>query len=275
MRAAESSDSSSRCSLSATVPYLRLIPLEVIARTGLLLHASSIRVMQVGHISLKSGDGVTSLHVESSPLAAIAWAIDERSTELLVSAYMTLLRVATFAKVISQSDGSERPYQMHRPTRMEVRTRVNRRQCFALLLTCYEEPHAMTHDEQKPDLVEQSSDLNVDQAVVRLTEAILSAGMQVFAKIDHGNNANAVGLSMPPAVVLIYGNAKGGTPIMLASPIAALDLPLRVLVREGAGGNAVVAFRNIVPVLRKAGVPEVLAERLAPAQRLLVDAIRP
>lgn len=125
------------------------------------------------------------------------------------------------------------------------------------------------------ELVEQMCELSVDETIARLTEAIVAAGMQVFATIDHGANARAVGLSMPAAVVLIYGNAKGGTPIMLASPLAALDLPLRVLIREGTAGKAVVAFRNIGPALRESGVSETLAARLAPAQRLLIDAIRP
>jgi uncharacterized protein (DUF302 family) len=81
-------------------------------------------------------------------------------------------------------------------------------------------------------------------------------------------------MTMPPTVVLIYGNPKGGTPIMLASPLAALDLPLRVLVREDASGRASIAFHPIAPVLRLAGVPEALATRLEPAQRLLIEAIR-
>jgi uncharacterized protein (DUF302 family) len=157
---------------------------------------------------------------------------------------------------------------------MKIRTGVSRRQWLALLLSCCEEPNAMTLDERNPDLVEQMCELSVDQAVARLTEAIVSAGLQVFATIDHGRNAREAGLSMPPAVLLIYGNAKGGTPIMLTTPVAALDLPLRVLVREGIEGTAVVSFHNIGPVLRQAGVPEALAARLAPAQRMLLDAIQ-
>ena len=82
-------------------------------------------------------------------------------------------------------------------------------------------------------------------------------------------------MEMPPTVVLIYGNAKGGTPIMLAAPDVALDLPLRVLVREDPGGPAVVAFHPIAPTLQRAGVPDALTTRLEPAQRLLVEAIKP
>lgn len=79
---------------------------------------------------------------------------------------------------------------------------------------------------------------------------------------------------MPPTVLLTYGHPKGGTPIMLAAPQAALDLPLRVLVREDAG-RVLVSFHAAAPMLRRAGVPEALAERLDPAQRILAEAIRP
>jgi len=72
--------------------------------------------------------------------------------------------------------------------------------------------------------------------------------------------------------VLIYGHAKGGTPIMLP-PQAALDLPLRVLVREREDGHAVIAFHPVVPMLRRAGVPDELSARLEPAHRLLLEAV--
>ena len=99
--------------------------------------------------------------------------------------------------------------------------------------------------------------------------------MTLFARIDHAAGARDAGLEMPPTVVLIYGNAKGGTPIMLAAPDVALDLPLRVLVREDSAGHAMVSFHPIAPMLQRAGVPDALSTRLEPAQRLLVEAIQP
>ena len=113
-----------------------------------------------------------------------------------------------------------------------------------------------------------------EPTLARLTAAIEAAGMTLFARIDHAAGARAAGLAMPPTVVLLYGNPQGGTPIMLAAPLAALDLPLRVLVREDADGLARVAFHAVVPMLRAVGVPAVLAARLEPAQRLLLDAIQ-
>jgi uncharacterized protein (DUF302 family) len=122
--------------------------------------------------------------------------------------------------------------------------------------------------------VEYPSSMDFGATVGRLVTAIETAGMTVFARIDHAAGAREVGMSMPPAVVLIYGHARGGTPMMLAAPLAALDLPLRVLVREDAGGQVLIALHPIAAVLRGAGVPEALAQRLEPAQRLLIDAVQ-
>lgn len=109
--------------------------------------------------------------------------------------------------------------------------------------------------------------------LARVTDAIAAAGLTVFAQIDHAHGAAQVGLAMPPTVVLLYGNPKGGTPIMLAAPSASLDLPLRVLVREVETGTS-VSFHPIAPMLLAAGVPDHLANALDPAQRLVMEAVR-
>ena len=124
------------------------------------------------------------------------------------------------------------------------------------------------------EVVEHASPVSFDATLDRLTRAIERAGLTIFALIDHAAGARSAGLAMPPTVVLIYGHAKGGTPIMLAAPQAALDLPLRVLVREDADGRTLVAFHPITPVMLAAGVPETLANRLEPAQALLIKEIR-
>ena len=122
--------------------------------------------------------------------------------------------------------------------------------------------------------VEHLSPVGFDATIDRLTKAIEDAGLTIFARIDHAAGARNANLTMPPTVVLIYGHAKGGTPIMLAAPQAALDLPLRVLVREGADGRACVAYHPIAPMMLAAGVPDALATRLEPAQELLVKALQ-
>jgi uncharacterized protein (DUF302 family) len=127
-------------------------------------------------------------------------------------------------------------------------------------------------DTQTRDIVEHTSPLPFDATVERLVQAITSHGMMIFARIDHAANARDVGMTMPPATVLTYGNAKGGTPIMLATPSVALDLPLRVLVREREDGKAVIAYHPIAETLRRAGVSEDLVTRLDPAQQMLLAA---
>jgi uncharacterized protein (DUF302 family) len=129
------------------------------------------------------------------------------------------------------------------------------------------------NDTDSSSLVETVSPLPFAATLARLETAIGKAGLTVFAKIDHAAGAREVGTTMPPTTVLVYGHAKGGTPLMLAAPQAALDLPLRVLVREREDGQTVIAFHPIAGVMRAAGVPEDLATRLEPAQRLLVQAL--
>jgi uncharacterized protein (DUF302 family) len=128
--------------------------------------------------------------------------------------------------------------------------------------------------EQNADPIEFVSPTSFGSTLERLVKAIERAGMTVFATIDHAAGARDVGMTMPPTTVLLYGNPKGGTPMMLAAPLVALDLPLRVLLREDADGRTLVSLRPIAPILRRAGVPETLATRLDPAQSVLVEALQ-
>jgi uncharacterized protein (DUF302 family) len=121
--------------------------------------------------------------------------------------------------------------------------------------------------------VEHKSSVGFQPTVDRLVAAIEKAGMSVFAAIDHAGGAKAVGMSMPPTIVLIYGQARGGTPVMQANPAAALDLPLRVLIREDANGETLIAFHPIELTLAPYKVPGEFADRLAKAQQLLINSI--
>ncbi|PPQ36052.1 DUF302 domain-containing protein [Rhodopila globiformis] len=128
-------------------------------------------------------------------------------------------------------------------------------------------------DAAQPDIVEHVSSTDFASTVERIANAITAAGLTLFARIDHAAGAREAGLAMPPATVLIYGHAKGGTPVMLAAPATALDLPLRVLVRQREDGQAVIAFHPVAAMLRRAGVAPDLAARLEPAQHLLIKAV--
>ena len=119
--------------------------------------------------------------------------------------------------------------------------------------------------------VEHASAEPFAPALARLETAIEAAGMTIFARIDHAAAARNVGLDMPPTIVLIYGNPRGGTPIMVAAPQAALDLPLRVLVREDAGRGVMIGFHPIAATLAQAGVSDELAMRLEAAQNAVLQ----
>ena len=82
----------------------------------------------------------------------------------------------------------------------------------------------------------------VGDTVHRLTEAIRAAGATLFAVIDHSGEAERVGLSLRDTKLMIFGNPVGGTPVMTAAPLAALDLPLKVLVWQDDGGVVRISY---------------------------------
>jgi len=125
------------------------------------------------------------------------------------------------------------------------------------------------------DYVEHKSSLKFAETVEILVDTIEKVGMNVFAKIDHAAGARDVGMHLPPSIVLIYGHARGGTPVMQAAPAAALDLPLHVLIRETERGETVIAFHPVRQTLARYAILTELVERLAKAQQLLVGAIQP
>lgn len=107
----------------------------------------------------------------------------------------------------------------------------------------------------------------------RLRSTFESNGIKVFATIDQRAEAAAVGLEMPPTVLLIFGNAKAGTPLMLARPLAALDLPLKALVSEAVPGVVMVSFNTPQYLVERHALPHELVANLTPAARLITHAL--
>jgi uncharacterized protein (DUF302 family) len=130
------------------------------------------------------------------------------------------------------------------------------------------------NDASSGKLTEHPSALGYAATLDALRQAIRSANMEIFAEIDHAAGARSAGTAMPPTLVLLYGNPRGGTPAMLEQPRAALELPLRVLVREAADGRAYIAFHPIAAILRAIGVSEALATRLEAAQSAVMGVIQ-
>src|SRR5258708_28972801 len=96
-------------------------------------------------------------------------------------------------------------------------------------------------------IVTRPSPFSVEETVERLQEAIHCRNLTLFAQIDHSDEAKRVGLTMQEAHVLIFGNPKGGTPLMIASPLLALDLPLKVLVWQSSNSVTYLRDRYVIP----------------------------
>ena len=90
-----------------------------------------------------------------------------------------------------------------------------------------------------------------DDTQARLETVLKEKGLTVFAKIDHADGAKKVGLKMQPATVTIFGNPKGGTPFMVASPESAIDFPLKTLVWEDASGKVYFGYNTVSSIVAK------------------------
>lgn len=120
-------------------------------------------------------------------------------------------------------------------------------------------------------LVSRPSHHSVDETLARLIGLIQDAGATIFALVDHSGEAVKVGMTMRPTKLLIFGSPKSGTPLMIASPSVAIDLPLKILVWEDADGTVWLSYNSSAylqarhhlspEVLRSIAVIETLADR--------------
>lgn len=122
-------------------------------------------------------------------------------------------------------------------------------------------------------LVQVSSHYSVDETLKRLQAAFTEKGLQVFALIDHSGEAEKLGLKMKPTKVLIFGSPKGGTPLMVAAPSLAIDLPLKALVAEDAHGKVTVTYNDPQYLKERHGVPEELIKNIAGAGVVIEKAV--
>ena len=91
--------------------------------------------------------------------------------------------------------------------------------------------------------------------------------------IDQQTEARTVGLDMPPMVLILFGNPKAGTPLMVARPLSGLDLPLKVLVSEASDGEVLVSFNSTQYILKRHALPDRLGSNIEPAARLVEAAL--
>ena len=121
-------------------------------------------------------------------------------------------------------------------------------------------------------IVSKPSKHSVDETVEKLMAILQSKGVNIFALVDHSGEAQKVGLKMPPTQLLIFGSPKAGTPLMLASPSIAIDLPLKILVAEDAQGKVWVSYNSSAYLQQRHGLPQDLLQNIAVVDTLAAKA---
>lgn len=121
-------------------------------------------------------------------------------------------------------------------------------------------------DTAEMGIVDLRSRHSVEDTVERVKAIVLGKGLTLFVVVDHSGEAERAGMSMPPTKLLVFGSPKAGTPIMLAAPSAAIDLPLKILVRQDADGAVWVSYNSPAFLQRRHGFPAELIANLAPIE---------
>jgi len=109
---------------------------------------------------------------------------------------------------------------------------------------------------------------SVDETVSRLEKMLAEKGIKLFALIDHSGEAEKAGMKMPPTKVAIFGSPTAGTPLMLATPSIAIDLPLKLLIAEDENGSAFISWNVPAYLVERHGLPQDLIANIAVIEKL-------
>jgi uncharacterized protein (DUF302 family) len=109
---------------------------------------------------------------------------------------------------------------------------------------------------------------SVDEAVRRLEQMLADRDIQLFALVDHSGEAEKAGLQMPPTKLVIFGSPKAGTPLMLATPSIAIDLPLKLLIWEDKSGSVWISYNAPAYLMARHGLPQDLLANIAVIEKL-------
>jgi len=121
-------------------------------------------------------------------------------------------------------------------------------------------------------IIDTPSNHSVDQTVEKLKAILQAKGVTLFALVDHSGEAEKAGMKMRPTKLLIFGSPKAGTPLMLAAPSIAIDLPLKILVWEDGQGKVWVSYNSPAYLQERHGVPPELLQNIAVVETLAVKA---
>ncbi len=121
-------------------------------------------------------------------------------------------------------------------------------------------------------IINKASNHSVDETVEKLKGILQAKGVTLFALVDHSTEAEKAGLKMRPTKLLIFGNPKGGTPLMVAAPSAAMDLPLKILVWEDSAGKVWASYNSPAYLQQRHGIPQELLQNISVAEMLAAKA---
>ncbi len=122
-------------------------------------------------------------------------------------------------------------------------------------------------------LVTRRSTHGVKETIDRLETAVRERGLTLFARFDHSDAAREMGMAMPESHVLVFGSPRAGTPLMIASPLVALELPLRALVWQAADGGVNVSYVDPGHLANRYHLPLELGRNLGAIEAIVAAAV--
>jgi uncharacterized protein (DUF302 family) len=121
-------------------------------------------------------------------------------------------------------------------------------------------------------IIRKQSNHSLEETVAKLSGMLQAKGIAIFAPVDHSGEAAKAGLHMPPTKLLIIGSPKAGTPLMLASPGIAIDLPLKILVSQDADGKVWLSYNDPACLMNRHNLPAESLPVLASVEALAANA---
>jgi uncharacterized protein (DUF302 family) len=126
---------------------------------------------------------------------------------------------------------------------------------------------------QGDGIISKPSKYSVPETLHRLETILTAKGINIFALVDHSGEAEKAGLKMPPTQLLIFGNPKGGTPVMLAAPTAAIDLPWKALAWQDTSGQVWLSYNDAAYIQRRYGLSADVMKPLAGLGAVIEEAL--
>lgn len=149
---------------------------------------------------------------------------------------------------------------------------------YLTLFRIHEGPQSQQNQEKSMSMnaddgiIRKPSNRSVSDTVAKLTGILEAKGVKLFAVVDHSGEAEKAGMKMPPTKLLIFGNPKAGTPLMLASPSVAIDLPLKILISEDANGKVWLSFNSPDYLKQRHNLPADLLPNISVVEALATKA---